>query len=156
MDGNKIIEKFYRSFAAGDAEKMISCYHDDITFQDPAFGVLRGNDARNMWRMLLKNSGVRITYVNVQSTASTGSADWVAVYTFSGTGRKVINKVSARFEFRDGKIIKHRDEFDLWKWAGQALGWKGYLFGWSTFMKNKIRHQATGLLRKFGNEKNKK
>ena len=31
---------------------MISFYHDEIEFTDPAFGTLYGNDAKNMWRMI--------------------------------------------------------------------------------------------------------
>ena len=43
------------------------------------------------------------------------------------TGNAVLNRIDARFTFRDGKIIRHEDSFDLWKWAGQALGMKGKL-----------------------------
>jgi len=42
----KLIETFYTSFANLDAETMISCYHDEITFEDPAFGVLKGERAK--------------------------------------------------------------------------------------------------------------
>ena len=52
----------------------------------------------------------------------------------------------ATFEFEDGKIIKHTDDFDLWKWTKQALGFLGYLLGWSSFMKNKIQSKTTILL----------
>lgn len=144
-----MIESFYQSFAAKDAEGMISCYADDIEFEDPAFGPLKGNDAKNMWRMLLKNPDIAVTVSNVRADDKTGSAHWGAVYTFSRTGRKVTNHVSARFEFRDGKIVKHTDSFDIWKWTGQAMGLKGYLLGWTPLMKNGIRKQALGLLRKY-------
>lgn len=60
----------------------------------------------------------------------TGRAHWDARYDFSATGRKVWNRIDARFEFADGKIIRHTDTFDLWKWAGMALGLKGKLLGW--------------------------
>lgn len=149
MDNKQLIEKFYASFAARDAEGMVSCYADDIEFEDPAFGPLKGNDAKNMWRMLLKNPDIKVTCSNVEADDNTGSADWVAVYTFSKTGRKVTNRVSARFEFKDGKIIKHTDQFSFWKWAGQALGLSGYLLGWTPLVKNKVRGQALGLLAKF-------
>lgn len=127
---------------------MVSCYHDDIQFEDPAFGVLHGEDAKKMWRMLIKNSKgqIDIKYNNIHADGNIGSAHWVATYVFSRTGRNVINKISAQFEFEDGKIIKHTDTFDLWKWASQALGLPGKLLGWSSFMKNKIRKTTTGLL----------
>lgn len=148
MENKQLIEKFYQSFAAGDAEGMVSCYADDILFADPAFGPLQGNDAKNMWRMLLKNPGNKVTVSNIRADDKTGSANWVAVYTFSRTGRKVTNRVSAQFEFKNGKISKHTDQFNLWKWAGQALGLPGYLLGWTPFMQSKIQKQARSLLNK--------
>jgi ketosteroid isomerase-like protein len=150
MDHQQLIQKFYQSFAARDAEGMVSCYADDIEFKDPAFGILKGNDAKNMWRMLLKNnSGLGITVSDIKADDKTASANWVAAYTFSRTGRQVVNRVSAVFEFKDGKIIRHTDSFDIWKWAGQAMGLTGYLLGWTPFMKNKIQQQAKGLLAKY-------
>ena len=148
MTNKEIIEKFYQSFASADAEGMISCYHTNIQFCDPAFGLLEGDDAKKMWRMLVR-PGIKINFENVVADEQKGSAQWTAHYTFSPTGRKVINKVSAKFEFKDGKIIKHTDEFDMWKWSKQALGLKGYLLGWSDFMKNKIQKQANARLKKF-------
>ncbi|EHQ28795.1 hypothetical protein Mucpa_4710 [Mucilaginibacter paludis DSM 18603] len=149
MDNKQLIEKFYRSFAAADAEGMVSCYADNIEFKDPAFGLLKGKDVKNMWRMLLKNPNIKVTVSDIKADDQTGSANWVAVYTFSRTGREVTNRVSAKFEFQDGKIIKHTDFFNLWKWAGQAMGVMGYLLGWTPLMQNKIRKQALTLLGKY-------
>lgn len=151
MDNKQLIEKFYHSFANGDAEGMVSCYAADVVFTDPAFGILHGDDAKAMWRMLMQNKGVKVTFSNVTADDNIGSADWVAEYTFSRTGRKVVNRVSAKFEFKDGLIIKHTDTFDVWKWAGQAMGPVGWLLGWTPFMRNKIQQQARGLLAKFKN-----
>jgi len=150
MTNKQLIEEFYSSFAAGDAEGMVSCYTDDIVFKDPAFGELKGDDAKNMWRMLLKTPGIKITTHNITADDITGSADWIAEYTFSLTGKAVVNKVHADFIFSNGKIIKHTDYFSFWRWATQAFGIKGLLLGWMPFMKNKVREQALIRLRKFG------
>ena len=150
MTNEQLIEEFYSSFAAGDAEGMVSCYTDDIVFKDPAFGELKGDDAKNMWRMLLKTPGIKITTHNITADDITGSADWIAEYTFSLTGKAVVNKVHADFIFSNGKIIKHTDYFSFWRWATQAFGIKGLLLGWMPFMKNKVREQALIRLRKFG------
>ena len=150
MTNEQLIDKFYTSFAAGDAEGMVSCYTDDIEFKDPAFGVLKGDDAKNMWRMLLKTPGINITTSNVKAGDNTGSANWQAEYTFSLTGNKVVNKITAQFEFKDGKISKHNDHFSFWKWASQAFGFKGVLLGWTPLMRNKVREQALARLAKFG------
>jgi hypothetical protein len=143
-----LIEAFYQSFAKGDAEGMVSCYDDAIIFSDPAFGELKGDNAKNMWRMLIANSkgNTKISFDHVQADDKTGSANWVAEYIFSQTGRKVINKISASFEFANGKIVRHTDRFNLWKWSRQALGWKGWLLGWTPLMKNKIQKQTNKLL----------
>jgi ketosteroid isomerase-like protein len=155
MNNKAIIENFYKAFANGDAESMVNSYHSDIEFEDPAFGRLQGNKAKNMWRMLINNNktGIKITCSDMQADEKTGSANWVAEYIFSQTGRPVINRIAAKFEFKDGKIIKHTDHFDMWAWSKQALGWKGYLLGWSGFMKGKIQAQTNSLLRKYEEKK---
>ena len=151
MTNAELITHFYQSFANGDAEGMVACYNDNIQFKDPAFGALKDEDAKKMWRMLMSRSQgkIHITFSNVEANETKGSANWVAEYTFSATGRKVINIISAAFEFKDGKIIKHTDSFDIYKWSQQAFGLKGYLLGWTSFMQNKIQQQSTTLLKKY-------
>ena len=150
-----IIENFYRAFDNLDTESMIDCYHQDIKFEDPAFGVLKGEKAKNMWRMLCKSQkgkDFKVKASNIVYNNMKGTADWEAYYTFSKTGRKVHNVISAEFEFKDGKIINHFDQFDLYKWSKQALGLKGLLLGWTTFFKKKLNAQTNKLLSEF--EKN--
>ncbi len=158
MTNSELIHKFYRSFSNADVEGMVSCYHSEIIFKDPAFGELKGEDAKEMWRMLVKRSkgDIKITYGQVETGASSGSANWTAEYVFAATGKKVINNIWADFEFRDGKIIRHTDHFDLWKWSHQALGLKGLFFGWTPFMRNQIQKQTKGLLKKWKTKNNLK
>ena len=157
MENEKIIRTFYDSFARNDAETMVACYHDRIEFSDPAFGLLKGADAKNMWRMLVERGKgeIKIHYSNISANENKGSADWTADYLFSKTNRKVHNEIHAEFEFQDGKIFRHHDIFDVWKWSKQALGLPGVLLGWSGFMQNKIRQTALESLREYG-EKNQK
>ncbi|WP_298901567.1 nuclear transport factor 2 family protein [uncultured Psychroserpens sp.] len=153
---DELIKKFYTAFDQLDAETMASCYHDDIVFEDPAFGVLKGPQAGNMWRMLAnsqKGKEFKITFSNIKTDDNNGSAQWEAFYNFSKTGRKVHNVISASFEFKDGKIIKHTDYFDLHKWAKQAMGFKGLLLGGTGFFKRKLNQQTNHLLSKFENNK---
>ncbi|OUS00024.1 limonene-1,2-epoxide hydrolase [Flavobacteriales bacterium 33_180_T64] len=149
---NVLIEKFYIAFNQLDAETMASCYHEDIIFEDPAFGVLTGKHAGNMWRMLCesqKGKDFKTTYSEVNTNEFVGSAKWEAFYTFSKTGRKVHNKIQAHFEFKDGKIIKHTDTFNLHAWSKQAIGFKGLLLGGTGFFKKKLNQQTNYLLSKF-------
>jgi len=145
-----LIETFYTAFQNKDAEKMISCYHEDIIFCDPAFGELKGDYVKAMWRMLCGNSkDLKIEFSNITASLKKGSIHWEAWYTFSRTGRKVHNIVEANFDFKDRKIIKHTDTFNLRAWASQAMGWKGKLFGGTNFFKNKLHKQTGRLLKDF-------
>lgn len=146
----QLIEKFYSAFAKRDFKAMGECYHDKIEFEDPAFGKLKGTEASKMWEMLLTRSkDLEVVFSNIKATEQEGSADWEATYTFSRTGNKVINSIHAVFEFKDGKIIKHTDSFDLSKWFVSAFGWKGYLFNTLPFLKNKFKQQAKQTLTNF-------
>ncbi len=157
MENEQIIQTFYESFAQNNVDGMVSCYHDEIEFSDPAFGVLKGADAKNMWRMLIERGKgeIKIAFSNISANEKTGSADWTADYLFSKTGRKVHNEIHAEFEFKDGKILRHTDTFDIWKWSKQALGLPGVLLGWSSFMQNKIRQTATDSLREYSENQQK-
>lgn len=138
------IIKFYTAFQKLDYQTMNSCYSDDIVFSDPAFGLLRDEEAKSMWEMLCKNAkDFSLTFSNIQLLDDEyATCNWVATYTFSKTGRKVVNYIKAFMKLKDGKIIEHSDAFKLSKWAAQALGWKGALLGWTGFMKRKIQNNA--------------
>ena len=147
-----IIEDFYKAFNDGNVEQMVSHYHDNIVFEDPAFGQLKGERAKNMWRMLRgsqKGREFNVVASAIEANDQTGKARWDAHYHFSKTGRKVHNIIHAEFEFKDGKIIKHTDTFDLHRWAKQAMGFKGWLLGGTGFFKKKLMAQTNGLLDKF-------
>ncbi|WP_438426264.1 nuclear transport factor 2 family protein [Aquimarina macrocephali] len=146
----KLIETFYTGLSNLDAETMISCYHDDVVFEDPGFGKLKGNRAKGMWRMLCKNArNFKVEFSQVEANDQKGSAHWEAWYSFSKTGKSVHNKIDAQFEFKDGKIIKHIDDFNLHRWASQAIGWKGALLGGTGFFKKKLILQTNKMLDKF-------
>ena len=151
MDNEALIEKFYSSFQKLDYEGMNSCYSDNIEFSDPVFGYLRGEEVKSMWEMLCRNAkDFSLTFGNIQHLDDEYSTcNWVATYTFSKTGRKVVNNIKAYMRFKDGKIAEHSDAFKVSKWAAQALGWKGALFGWTGFMKRKIMNNARKSLIRF-------
>ena len=145
-----LIHKFYAAFQQQDAETMVSCYHNDIVFNDPAFGTLNGDKAKNMWRMLCQNAkDFKMDFSNIKVENNVGYAHWEADYIFSQTGKKVHNIIDATFEFKDGQIIKHSDNFNLHNWAKQALGFKGTLLGGTTFFKKKLQQQTNNLLFQF-------
>lgn len=153
MHPNKeLIENFYTSFQKLDAEAMVRCYHPDIRFSDPVFPILSGPEVSGMWRMLCSQAkNFELTFASVQADERKGKAHWEARYDFSATGRRVHNKIDAEFEFRDGKIIKHTDTFDFWKWSRMALGLVGLILGWTPLLRKKVQKQARERLAKFMN-----
>jgi ketosteroid isomerase-like protein len=139
----QLLREFYAAFARRDAEAMARCYHADIFFSDPVFPALRGAEAGDMWRMLLSRAtDLEVTLDEAFADEAGGRVRWTARYTFSRTGRKVVNHVSGLFAFRDGRIVRHFDNFSFWRWASQALGPLGAILGWFAPLKWKVRRQA--------------
>jgi len=146
----EVIRAFYAAFQRRDHAAMGACYTLDATFADPVFPQLRGAAVRAMWRMLCeRGTDLRIEVDGIRADATTGAARWEAWYTFSATGRPVHNVVQASFAFRDGRIQRHTDAFDLYRWARQALGMKGLLLGWAPPVQRAIRAQAARALDTF-------
>ena len=144
------INRFYQSFSARNAEGMTACYHPDVIFSDPVFGRLSGAQATGMWRMLCARAqDLQITFGSVSASGDSGSAHWEATYTFSKTGRRVHNVIEATFDFVDDRIIRHVDRFNLWKWAGMALGPAGVLLGWTPLVRGPVRREARKGLEEF-------
>ena len=145
-----LIERFYAAFAARDGAAMAACYSAEVTFDDPVFPGLRGEEAGGMWKYLTgRAADMTVELLEHDADAARGSAHWVAQYTFSQTGRHVVNDVQAEFRFRDGLIVEHRDEFNFHRWASQALGPAGLLLGWTPMLRASVRRQARTGLDKF-------
>lgn len=139
----QIINDFYSAFKAKSFKGMQECYHDEAEFHDPVFQRLTSAEVKAMWQMLLSSSNdLKVTYETVSAGDERGRCRWQAWYTFSSTGNAVHNVVNAAFEFRDGKIYRHRDDFNFWRWSKMALGPVGYLLGWTPFLRNRIRSTA--------------
>jgi ketosteroid isomerase-like protein len=146
----KLINKFYTAFQKKDYKTMQNCYADDATFSDPVFENLNAAEVRAMWQMLItRATDLELQFEKIEADERSGSAEWIATYTFTSTGKKVINKIKANFVFENGKIKEHKDSFDFYKWAKQALGFKGLLLGWTSFLHNKVKQHARNNLVRF-------
>ena len=144
------IERFYAAFDRKDGEAMAACYAPDVRFSDPAFGELHGERAGGMWRMLTSQAtDLRVELLEHAADGDQGSARWRAHYTFSQTGRPVVNDVRATFRFRDGLIAEHDDDFSFHRWSSQALGTPGKLLGWTPVLRGAVRKKARGSLERF-------
>lgn len=156
LNNTEPVHKFYIAFQQKDYASMNNCYSEDIVFYDPVFELLRGDEVRSMWQMLCTNAtNFSLTFDNIKVIDDEYiTCDWVATYTFSKTGRTVVNKVRANMKIADGKIIEHSDAFSVHKWSTQAMGLVGQLFGWNSFFQRKIKNQARKTLLKFMQSKN--
>ena len=145
------IERFYRAFDARDARTMNEVYAEDVTFSDPAFGELRGDQVRAMWRMLTGQAeDLSVTASDVTADDRMGSAHWRAEYTFTATGRPVVNEIDATFRFDgDGKVVEHHDRFSFWKWSRQALGPAAIAMGSNPLGHALVRRRARARLDAF-------
>lgn len=146
-----IITKFYTAFQQKDAATMNSCYADDIVFSDPVFGMMQGDAVRAMWQMLCARAkDFSLEFGNIQCLDEEyATCNWTATYTFGGTGRKVVNKITAHMRIQNSIITEHSDAFSLYKWCRQALGPIGWIFGWSGFVHNSVRRKALKGLSQF-------
>ncbi|MBX3227380.1 MAG: nuclear transport factor 2 family protein [Labilithrix sp.] len=144
-----VIEAFYDAFSKRDAEGMVKHYADDVRFSDPVFQDLKGDDAKNMWRMLCER-GKDLEVV--ASDVTENSAHWDATYTFALTRRKVLNRIDAKFTFEGDKIKTHTDAFDLYAWTRMAFGVTGVLLGWTGFFQSTLRKKALAGLVAFERE----
>ncbi|MFA6275516.1 MAG: nuclear transport factor 2 family protein [Pedobacter sp.] len=153
MNANEqLINTFYTCFKNKDYKGMQAYYADNAIFSDAVFKNLNAEQVKAMWQMLIsKGKDLRLEFSNISADDTTGKAHWDAYYTFSATGKKVINRIDASFEFENGKITKHVDHFDFYTWAKQALGITGILLGWTGFLKKKIQTTALHNLSKFMN-----
>lgn len=146
----EIINRFYTAFAERDHVTMASCYAEDAVFSDPVFPELHGAEIAAMWHMLCdQGTDLVVTHSAVEADDRAGTAHWEPVYTFGPSGRTVHNIIDATFDFEDGKIIRHRDHFDLWRWMRMALGAPGVFIGWTGAAKAKVRGQAARSLERF-------
>jgi ketosteroid isomerase-like protein len=147
---DELIERFYAAFDRKDGEAMATCYAADAKFDDPVFPGLTGKEPGEMWRMLTSRAAdLGIELREHEADDETGSAHWIATYTFTQTGRLVVNDVRAKFRFRDGLIAEHRDDFSFHQWSRQALGAPGLLLGWTPILKGATRKKARAGLDEF-------
>ena len=150
--GRATIERFYSAFARLDHATMQACYAEAAQFDDEVFSLRGAAQIGGMWRMLCETTKAKgLSHWKLEfSQVTDHSAHWDAHYLFSATGRQVLNRIDAAFEFdANGLITRHRDRFDFWAWSRQALGAPGLLLGWTPMLRNKVCAQAAAGLKRF-------
>ena len=150
-DANReLIRTLYDALGRKDGEAMAACYAPTARFRDPAFGELSGEEAGDMWRMLTERAeDLSVELAEHEAGEDSGTARWIARYTFTQTGRKVTNNGRASFRFGGGLIVEHVDEFSFFAWSRQALGPLGLALGWTPLLPALFRRRARAGLEEF-------
>lgn len=136
---------FYDAFARRDGPAMAAMYSVDATFEDPVFR-LKGEEIGKMWTGLVGRArDFSVAYTIAQAASGRGTVEWTARYLFGGR-RPVVNVIVSEIEFDGEKIARQVDRFDFPRWAAQALGLPGKLFGrFGWFQRAVSRKAARGL-----------
>ena len=149
-DSESVAQRFYSAFQRHDGKSMGDLYADSSTFSDPVFPLLRAREVRAMWAMLTERAkDLSLTFSIEEESSTEARTTWHANYTFSKTGRKVENHITATMETENGLIVRHVDDFSFWRWSSQALGVPGLLLGWTPLLRAKIRTGAQESLRSY-------
>lgn len=145
-----VINAFYHAFATRDWATMCGTYADDATFRDPVFHDLDAAHVRAMWKMFCTRSAdLEVEFSHVAANDRFAIGHWDARYTFSKTGRRVLNRIDATFELRNGRILAHVDVFSFHQWSAQALGGFGKFAGWTSALNGAVSSSAHAALNDF-------
>lgn len=132
---------FYDALARRDAATMAAAYAPDAAFSDPVFR-LRGAEIGRMWQSLLGRAReFSVTWEIRRAEPDRGEVAWTARYLFGGR-RPVVNVIESDVRFRDGRIVEHTDRFDFPRWAAQALGPPGRIFGGFEWFRRSVARKA--------------
>jgi ketosteroid isomerase-like protein len=135
------LTRFYEAFARRDGDAMAAMYAPDATFEDPVFR-LTGADIGKMWIGLTRGAkDFSVQFTVAKAGSGTGVVEWTARYLFGGR-RPVVNVIVSEIEMKDGLIVRQKDIFDFPRWAAQALGLPGLLFGRMAWMRRSVSKSA--------------
>jgi ketosteroid isomerase-like protein len=143
-----LIRRFYARLAARDAEGALACYHPEVFFSDPLHPRLRGEPARDLWRLRLGDPAFgEIALEEASADANGALTRWTAHGVVRG--RPVTIRGRSMFAFRDGRIVRHYDHYSLWRWTAQAFGSVGAALGWFGPFRWALRTRAARALERF-------
>lgn len=143
-----LLHTFYTAFAQRDWAVMGACYRAEARFSDPVFPDLDAHGVKAMWKMLLDgDTDLCISFTVLKEDERGGRVQWEAFYSFGKQRRKVHNRITSDFTFKEGLILTQLDRFNFWRWSRQALGISGVLLGWTPMVRRKVREMAAARLR---------
>lgn len=162
MTNEQVVRDFFSCYQKHDFQGMHNCLHSDVKFSDFAFDI-KGSDVFAMWEWFCtrKNPETGEKSVEVLSFKDVKAgeendvvtATYEITYLFSDTKRIVRYFIDSRFEFRNGKIVKHHDDGSIKTWSKQAFGPPISWLYWTPFFKKRVHKTAAEKLCAFINSK---
>jgi ketosteroid isomerase-like protein len=135
-----LLVRFYDALARRDGAAMAALYAPNARFEDEVYR-LEGPDVGKMWTGLLSRAKtLSVSYTIARAGSGTGTVELTARYLYGG--RPVVNVISSELELEDGRIVRQRDRFDFPRWAAQALGIPGRLFGRFEWFRRAVSRKA--------------
>ncbi len=124
----QVVSSFYESLAKHDVGAMEAAYDPAAHFHDPLFGSLDGrHEVMEMWKTILPGIDPKKFQSDHEIKGVTPRGDgsyevklhWDAHYELRG--RHIDNASDTTMIVKGGKIVDHRDDWDLSAWTKQAL-----------------------------------
>lgn len=129
-----IAQQFFDRLSARDVSGAMECCGAQIVYSSPFFEGSFERQGREsvgaMWRAWLRSMpDARIVCDDIRASHEHASAYWTVDYTLPNSFGRVQQRISADLSFAEGKIIRHRDRFNLHEWASREYGTPGSLLG---------------------------
>ena len=122
-DNEKLLAEYPTAWSAHDIEKIQTFFTDDCVYSDPTLGVEKHGKAgllEFIGEILSMQPDFHIEYSEYFATKTHGASVWTITNTWNGefhgvdvTGKKVSFTGTTIFEFKNGKISKNTDYWDL-------------------------------------------
>jgi hypothetical protein len=126
----KCISKLFTAIETGDTYSIMECYHDFSTIYDPIVGTIYGEVAP-YYPSLLATSflSARIEVTKLVTEKLSGFAEVKIQLTRRESNKVITCRGRLEFEFKDGKICRQVNEYNVWHLMREIDGKPGSLFG---------------------------
>jgi len=126
------VERFYKSFEAGDFDVTPEIFAQDVTALVPGAGLMKGIDALNAYNKVFKSAfpdaRMEIAYITESGDTVIAEGFFTGTHTaplaspkgeVPPTGKSLKVAFSDFFTFKNGKVADHRTYFDQMELLGQ-------------------------------------